>query len=137
MEPDDVGGKKKRLRQLERESLALRLELASSDGRVTFTDSIGCEWTMVDVMPSADSRLASDDYGMTLPDSREVLINPDKPRAGIAATRFHELIHAAMQHNWTLNDAMEESIVRSLEKHLYPVLVQFGLRLDWPARRTR
>lgn len=135
MTPEERRSKKRQLDHLEKEALKLRMELLSEEGGVVVVkDSTGGRWRLRDVTNAEDARLGIEDYGATMRDTCDILINSSKPKQAIAPTRFHELVHAALQNNWTVSDDTEEAIIRVLEKHLYPVLVQFGLRLDWPVR---
>lgn len=135
MTPEERRTKKRQLDHLEKEALKLRMELLAEEGGVVvMRDSTGGRWRLRDVTNAEDARLGIEDYGATMRDTCDILINSAKPKPAIASTRFHELAHAALQNNWTLSDEVEEAVVRVLEKHLYPVLCQFGLRLDWPVR---
>ena len=103
--------------------------------RVTFRDSLGGRWRLVHCTPEQDARLISAEgealYGLCDPETRTVLVNVAMPPESLAATRFHELVHVSLHGNSHLDDQHEEQIIAIMERHLLPVLAQFGLDLGW------
>ncbi len=83
-------------------------------------------WT---VPETSNEDLGEHDWGQALFDTKTILINARTPRAILAATVLHEMLHAAFADTAI---AMNETAIDTMAVRSVPVLRQFGFRLPPP-----
>ncbi len=106
-------------------------------------DFRGRAWALVLATPETDARLLitehGEHYACADADTREIVLNTNKPRSTWAASFFHEVVHVSFIGTGALNPAPEERLVVALEANLWPMLRRAGLSWPWmkrvPAKR--